>query len=81
MDAQSRDKALGDVAGVAMELSLTARKFAAAEALAIGLVSKVLPDDESLMSHAENIAAQLAAKSPLAVTGTKRVLLHARYEQ
>ena len=44
----------------------------------MGLVSRVLPDDEALMSHAERVAAQVAAKSPLAVTGTKRVLLHAR---
>lgn len=64
--------------GAATELALTARRFGAEEALALGLVSKVLPDDSALTQHVERVAAQIAAKSPLAITGTKRVLLHAR---
>lgn len=66
------------LAGAATELALTARRFGAEEALALGLVSKVLPDDSALTQHVERVAAQIAAKSPLAITGTKRVLLHAR---
>ena len=65
-------------AGIARELCLTARAFGAEEALSMGLVSKVLPDQAALHQHVHQVAAAIAAKSPLAVTGTKRVLLHAR---
>lgn len=60
------------------ELALTGRNFDANEAKAIGLVSHVLPDKPSLNSKAEALAVQLACKAPLALMGTKRVLLHAR---
>ena len=46
-----------------------------------GLVSKVLPDKAALMQHVMAVAPSIAQKSPLAVTGTKRVLLHARQVQ
>lgn len=63
-----------------MELALTARTFNAAEARALGLVSEVLPDAAALHEKALQVAAAIAAKSPVAVTGTKRVLLNARSE-
>ena len=53
--------------GVATEMALTARVVGAEEAKAIGLEAAV----------AESAAA-LAAKSPLAVQGTKQAMLHAR---
>ena len=54
---------------------MTARVFRAQEAKDMGLVTEVFPDAAAL--HAET-AASMAAKSPLAMTGTKRVLLHSR---
>ena len=65
-------------AGAARELALTARQLGAAEALALRLVSAVHPDAASLLAAAARTAAGIAARSPLAVAGTKRVLLHTR---
>jgi enoyl-CoA hydratase/carnithine racemase len=62
-----------------MELALTARTFSAAEAKAIGLVSEVCENSDILETRAMQIAETIALKSPIAVTGTKRVLQHARY--
>ncbi|KAL8156914.1 delta(3,5)-Delta(2,4)-dienoyl-CoA isomerase, peroxisomal [Apium graveolens] len=62
----------------AMDLALTARRFSASEAKQFGLVSKVF-DSKSAMDEAVRYYAQgIAAKSPLAVTGTKAVLLRSR---
>ena len=47
-------------------------------AKAIGLVTEVFPDAAALQAAAAETAASMAAKSPLAITGTKRVLLHSR---
>lgn len=41
-------------------------------------MSRVLPDRGALLAEARAIAAAIAAKSPLAVVGTKRVLLYQR---
>ncbi|KAL8160060.1 hypothetical protein V2J09_001597 [Rumex salicifolius] len=64
--------------GNAMELALTGRRFSALEANQLGLVSRVFPSKESLDSAVSQIAQGIAAKSPLAVTGTKQVLLKSR---
>jgi enoyl-CoA hydratase/carnithine racemase len=42
------------------------------------LVSQSFPDKQSMMARVEALAADIAGKSPLAITGTKRILLHAR---
>jgi delta(3,5)-delta(2,4)-dienoyl-CoA isomerase len=61
------------------ELAFTARDFSAAEALQLGLVSKVIEGNrEEVQKSALALAASIAAKSPIAVVGTKHVLLHAR---
>ena len=65
-------------AGMARELSLTARVFRAQEAKAMGLVTEVFADAAALQAATMKCAVAIAAKSPLAVTGTKRVLLHSR---
>ena len=57
---------------------MTARVFRAQEAKAMGLITEVFPDATALQAAAMNCAVAIAAKSPLAVTGTKRVLLHSR---
>jgi enoyl-CoA hydratase/carnithine racemase len=60
----------------ASEMALTGDPFSAAEALACGLVSKVVPDAE-LMDAACAIAARIAANPPQAVRMTRRLLREA----
>jgi enoyl-CoA hydratase/carnithine racemase len=52
--------------GVALDLLLTGRQVKADEALQIGLVNRVIPAAE-LMNEARKLAAELAAKAPIAV--------------
>lgn len=66
-------------AGHARELALTARTFSGTEAKNIGLVSAVLSDQKTLMRHGADVATSIAAKSPVAVAGTKQVLLYQRF--
>ena len=65
--------------GRARELALSCRTFSGAEAERYGLVSAVCEDAEATLSAARAAAIALAAKSPLAVVGTKAemVLRHA----
>ena len=44
----------------------------------MGLVTEVFSDAAALEAATIKCAVAIAAKSPLAVTGTKRVLLHSR---
>jgi len=60
------------------ELALTARKMFADEAARVGLVSRVLPDKESLLAAALETASLIASKSPVAIQGTKHHLNYAR---
>ena len=60
------------------ELAFTARQFDAAEAQAMGLVSRVFADAAQLREGVRAIAANIAAKSPLMVRGIKQVLNHGR---
>lgn len=64
--------------GNAIELALTARRFSGSEAKALGLVSAVFSSKDAMDEGVRAIAEGIAAKSPLAVTGTKAVLLQAR---
>lgn len=64
--------------GRATELALTARTFKGPDAEDMGLVTQCFQDESSMMTAVESVAKSIAAKSPLAVLGTKRVLLHAR---
>jgi enoyl-CoA hydratase/carnithine racemase len=57
----------------ATELALTGETIDAAEALAIGLVSRVVPRDE-LLAAARAVAARIAVNPPHAVRMTKRLL-------
>jgi len=65
---------------VARELALTARTIDGAEAERVGLVSRCFADDAAMLAAAEQAAIEIAAKSPVAVTGTKRIMLHSRCE-
>ncbi|XP_050208079.1 delta(3,5)-Delta(2,4)-dienoyl-CoA isomerase, peroxisomal [Mercurialis annua] len=64
--------------GNAMELALTGRRFSSREAKEFGLVSRVFGSKEDLEEGVRLVAEGIAAKSPLAVTGTKSVLLRSR---
>lgn len=64
--------------GLARELAYTGDRLGAERALASGLVNAVLPDAAALHTHAQTLAAGIAAKSPLAVSGSKRALNFAR---
>ena len=65
-------------AGLARELAYTGERLHAERALACGLVNALLPDADALLAHALAVARQIAAKSPLAMAGSKLALNHAR---
>jgi enoyl-CoA hydratase len=64
--------------GVAREMAYTGLRLPADRALAVGLVNAVLPDTAALHARAAELAADIAAKSPLAIAGSKAALNHAR---
>ncbi|XP_037724339.1 delta(3,5)-Delta(2,4)-dienoyl-CoA isomerase, mitochondrial [Drosophila subpulchrella] len=72
---QRLPKAVGSQS-LARELCYTGRKFEAAEAHSSGLVSRVFPDKESLLSGALALAEVIASKSPIAVQTTKENLTY-----
>lgn len=63
---------------VVREMAYTGERVAAERALAIGLVNAVLPDAAALQAHALAVARSIAAKSPLAIAGSKLALNYAR---
>jgi enoyl-CoA hydratase len=64
--------------GVAREMAYTGERLGAERALAVGLVNAVLPDAAATLQHAMALAHGIAAKSPLAMAGSKLALNHAR---
>ena len=60
------------------ELALTGRDFNAQEALQIGLITRICDDRDALYEEAEKLAVQIAECPPMAVQGTKEVLLYSR---
>ena len=60
--------------GHVAELAYTGKDIDAARAERIGLVNEVLPDVDSLHKAAWDMAAEIAANSPIVVQGTKHVL-------
>ena len=63
---------------VAREMAYTGERMNAQRALAVGLVNAVLPDAAATLNHALTLARSIAAKSPLAIAGSKLALNHAR---
>ena len=63
---------------MARELAYTGERLPAQRALEVGLVNAVLPDAAALLDHAMALARTIAAKSPLAVAGSKLALNYAR---
>ena len=64
--------------GIVRELAYTGRRWSAAEAHAAGFVNAVYPDHESLLDGVLEVAAEIAAKSPMAVWGTKQTMHYTR---
>lgn len=60
--------------GAVAELVYTGRDFTADEAKDIGLVTRVLPDQDAVLKDAMTVAEAIAANSPLAVQGSKAIL-------
>jgi enoyl-CoA hydratase len=61
-------------AGALAEMAYTGGDFDAVWALDRGLVSSVVDDQDQLMEAAHDLAARIAANSPLVTSGIKRVL-------
>lgn len=57
----------------ALDILLTNPTLTAAEALSLGIVSRVVPDDE-LVASVDALAADLAAQPPLGLAATKRLV-------
>jgi enoyl-CoA hydratase len=62
---------------VAREMAFTGDRVGAERALALGLVNAVRPDAAAALAHAMELAAKIAAKSPLAVAGSKLAINYA----
>lgn len=60
--------------GVVRELAYTGRRWPATEAHAAGFVNAVYPDHDALVAGVMEVAAAIAAKSPMAVWGTKATM-------
>ncbi|MDX1903330.1 MAG: crotonase/enoyl-CoA hydratase family protein [Thermonemataceae bacterium] len=65
-------------AGIAAELSYTARPMNAQEAEKYGLVNRVFENKENLLSEVQKIAEAISEKSPLVVRGIKKTLLYSQ---
>ena len=73
---QRLPRIIGD--GRVRELAYTGRRMDAAEALASGFVNQVFADRGAMHDGVMAIAATIAKRSPLAVRGTKELLLYGR---
>lgn len=60
--------------GRVRELIFTARLMRAEEALAVGLVSEILKDEEALMVRAEELATLVGSMAPLTLRATKEAM-------
>lgn len=60
--------------GMVRELAYTGRKMSATEAKEVGLINRLYPDQDSMVSEVLGIAKEIASKPPLAVYGCKRMI-------
>lgn len=61
-------------AGRVRELIFTARLIEAQEALGVGLVSEVLPDEDALLTRANELAHHVGSMAPLTLRATKEAM-------
>ena len=64
--------------GVTRDMAYTGREVGAKEAGRNGLVNRAYPTHGKMMKAVTELARNLAAKSPLALRGTKHVITHGR---
>jgi enoyl-CoA hydratase len=64
--------------GVVRELAYTGRNMGATEAKEVGFVNQVFKDRDTMLREVTAIARTIASKSPLAVRGTKEMVLYSR---
>jgi enoyl-CoA hydratase len=64
--------------GIVRELAYTGRRLTAREALEVGLVNRVYATHDELVAGVLATAREIAARSPLAVWGSKEMLNYAR---
>ena len=64
--------------GWVREVAYTGRTVEAAEAQSMGLVTRVFPTREALQAGVREVAATIAAKSPLSIRGVKEMVNYAR---
>ncbi len=64
--------------GLVRELAYTGRKMSASEAQSAGLVNRVFADQDAMIAGVMEIAAEIASKAPLAISGCKRIINYSR---
>jgi enoyl-CoA hydratase len=64
--------------GWVRELAYSGRRLPAQRAKEIGLVNDVFPTQGAMLAHVMELAAEIAAKAPVAVAGSKRMINYAR---
>jgi enoyl-CoA hydratase len=64
--------------GLIRELAYTGRRLPAERAMKAGLLNEVFADQAAMVAAATAMAHEIAAKSPLAIAGTKAMLTYAR---
>ena len=64
--------------GWVRELAYAGRRLPAQKATEIGLVNDVFATQEAMLAHAMELAHEIAAKAPVAVAGSKRMINYAR---
>lgn len=64
--------------GVAREYAYTGRRMSAQRAVEVGLVNQLFDSQDDLVAGVLEIAAEIAAQSPLAVWGTKEMITYGR---
>ncbi len=67
-----------DIDGMLRELAFTGRTFGGEEACSMGLVNRTYSDHAALLAGVMALAREIAAKSPVAVRGTKEMLRYMR---
>jgi len=73
---QRLPRIIGD--GMMRELAFTGRTIDGEEARAIGLVNRTYADHQAMMEAVLGLAGEIAAKSPVAIRGTKEMIRYMR---
>jgi enoyl-CoA hydratase len=64
--------------GIARELAYTGDRMPAQRAREVGLVNEIFEDHDALLEGVTEIASRIAARSPLAIWGTKEMINYSR---